>query len=313
MVNVSIIILNWNTTKDTIECLESLRRQTYKDYEIILVDNFSRPEEYESLRSYARKSRLPIRMFKTRVNLGFAGGSNFGAKKSRGKYFCFLNNDTVVEKNFLSELMRPFEHRNDIGATVGKLLYYKDGKKTKIVQYAGGKLTFYGMGVSNSIGRRDGEGSNRRGEQGIMSGTFVVPRSVVDKIKELFCEFYFFYFEETDLSWRIRSNGYKIVYIPQSVTYHKGSVSIKANKKVSVQDMFTIRNKYLTFFRNLPLVEFAAVLPVMFVYDLGRIAKHMARGNPMLLANFVLGFTKFLTSTNKVRKPRMGHLSELRW
>ena len=169
------------------------------------------------------------------------------------------------------------------------------------------------MGVSNSIGKKDGKESNIGGEQGMMSGTFVVPKSVIRKLKELFCDYYFVYFEETDLSWRIRSNGYKIIYVPKSVTYHKGSVSIKAKNKVSIQDMLTIRNKYLTFFRNLPTHEFALVLPLMFFYDIARIGKHFARGNPMLLVNFVLGFARFLSSVNEVRKPRMGRLSELKW
>lgn len=313
MMKVSIIILNWNTTKDTIECLESLKNQNYKDYEIILVDNNSRIEEYERLKAYVKKNILPIKLFRTKSNLGFTGGCNFAIKNANGKYFCFLNNDTIVDKNFLSELVEPFKHDDKIGATVGKLLFHRNGKKTNIIQYAGGKLTFYGMSVSTFIGKKDGPECNNAGEQGSMTGTFVVSRDAIKKLKELFCEFYFFYFEEADLAWRLRSNNYKVVYVPSSITYHKGSASIKANKKLSIQDIFSIRNKYLTFFRNLRPLDFLVVFPIMFVYDLGRVVKHFVKGNPIFFVNFIIGFTKFLTSTGKIRKPRMGNLSELSW
>lgn len=310
----SVIILNWNTARDTIECLESMKGQTYKDFEIVLVDNFSREDDYTQVADYVKKNKnLTIKLFRMKSNLGFTGGNNVGIKRSKGRYLCFLNNDTIVDKDFLKELVLPLKRDQSVGATTSKLLFYKDGP-TNILQHAGSKLTYYGMMIDEGIGKTDSKRFSIEKEDEVVHGaSFMVSRDALRKIKEPFCEYYFIYFEEVDLSWRIRSAGFKIMYAPKSVVYHKGSVSIKVNKKVSRQDMMTIRNKYLTFYRNLPVLQFTLVFPLIFLYDLGRVAKHLVKGNPMFLINFTLGFSKFLHSTNKVRKPRAGDLSELRW
>lgn len=313
MVNVSIVILNWNTSGDTVECLESIRKQRYKNYEVVLVDNGSEEGDFSKLRRYASKSRKKIRLFRLKRNIGFTGGSEYGLEKSRGRYILFLNNDTIVDKEFITELLKPFQKYENVGATVPRLLFYKGGK-TDILQHGGSRITYYGMIVDEGIGKRDSlRFRKERDDECITGACFMISRKVFDTLDEGFCRFYFTYFEEVDLSWRIRNAGFRIIYAPKSVVYHKGSVSIRVNKKVSTQDMFSIRNKYLTYYRNLPRSHFAAVLPIMILYDIARAGKHVLKGNPAFVVNFAAGVGKFVRDRHKVMRPRMGRLSDLRW
>lgn len=313
MVNVSIVILNWNTSGDTIECLESIRKQRYKDYEVVLVDNGSEEQYFKKLKSYVLKFKKRIRLFRLKKNIGFTGGSEYGLEKSRGNYILFLNNDTLVDKNFIIELLKPFKNYENVGATVPKLLFYKDGN-TKKLQHGGSRLTYYGMVKDEGIGKTDSRKFSKEKEDGCITGAcFMISRKVFDKLDEGFCRFYFTYFEEVDLSWRMRSSGFKIIYAPKSVVYHKGSVSIKVNRKISTQDMFSIRNKYLTYYRNLPKSHFGAVLPIMVLYDIARSGKHILKGNSAFVVNFATGFKNFVKERHKVKTPRHGKISDLRW
>lgn len=313
MVTVSVIILNWNTSKDTIECLDSMRGSTYRDFEVVLVDNFSSFADFKNLEDHVKKSKLKIKLIRSRSNLGFTGGNNLGIKNSKGKFYCFLNNDTVVERNFLGELLKPFSKSKEVGCTAAKLLFYNNGK-TKILQHAGRKITFYGMPVEEAIGQKDSKKYDVEMEEGCVQGAcFMVSKEAMRKIREPFCEPYFIYFEEVDMSWRIRSAGYKIIYAPKSRVYHKGSVSMKVNRALSRQETLTIRNKYLTYYRNLPVASFVMLFPLIFAYDVMRAFKHILRLNPMFLANFLIGFSQFITYRERVMKPRKGSLSELSW
>jgi GT2 family glycosyltransferase len=313
MVNVSIIILNWNTARDTIECLESIKKQSYKDYEIVLVDNGSEENDFAALKNYVKKFGKKVRLFRLKKNIGFTGGSDYGLSKARGNYMLFLNNDTIVDKKFIVELLAPFKKYENVGATVPKLLFYKDGP-TKKLQHGGSRLTYYGMAVDEGLGRTDSRIFDREKEDGCITGAcFMISRKVFDALDEAFCTFYFTYFEEVDLSWRMRSAGFRIMYVPKSIVYHKGSVSIKVNRRISTQDMFSIRNKYLTYYRNLPKYHFAAVLPIMVLYDIGRMGKHTLKGNPAFIVNFAAGLGKFIRERHKVKTPRRGKLSDLSW
>lgn len=306
----SVIILNWNTTKDTLECLKSLKKQTYKRFEVILVDNGSTKEEFGKLKRAVPNFKMKIKLYRLKKNVGFTGGNNFGIKKSIGSYIVFLNNDTEVERSWLENIIQPLENDESVGATSSKIMFYG----TNRVQSAGGRLTFFGMAVNEGTGQLDCNAFDKPKETQWAAGmSFAVKKKILNKLKEFFCPFYFTYFEEVDMSWRIRSAGYKILYCPKSVVHHKGSISMKVNKTISAADMFTIRNKYLTFWRNLPLSNFILVFPFMIFYDLGRCVKHLLNGNPSFTVNFVSGLANFLSSLNKVAKPRKGKLNQLVW
>ncbi len=313
----SIIILNWNTTKDTIECLESLKHQTAKDFEIIVVDNNSQEDQFAQLKIYTERQNTInlIRSTATlpgRPNLGFAAGNNVGIEKSNGDIVILLNNDAIADKHWLEEIMKPFSD-SKVGAVASKVLFY-DGNKNDTIQYVGGRLTFYGMAISEHCGEKDvGKYDTSKETSWAMGASFAVRKDVLDKLGEYLCPHYFTYFEETDLCWRIRSSGYKIIYNPASVAFHKGSVSVKRNNMSSTQDRFTTRNKYYTFFRNLSLTKFLLLTPLILGCDIARSIKNVVSGRPAFMIGFILGLKDFISNTGDVAKPRMGKLKDLSW
>ncbi|UTB32594.1 MAG: glycosyltransferase family 2 protein [Methanobacterium sp. ERen5] len=179
---VSIILLNWNGWEDTIECLESLYQIKYTNYNVILVDNHSEDESIKRIRKYLngelpirsefyeyRSSNKPIKilengeksetsdgsliLLRNSENLGFAGGNNVGInycmENLNPDYVLLLNNDTVVDKNFLDELVKTGESKAEIGFVGAKTLFY-DGEG--IVQEAGGGMIDYTHAKVEEIG-----------------------------------------------------------------------------------------------------------------------------------------------------------------
>lgn len=314
MSRLDIVVLNWNTTDHTIECIDSLRRQTFKDFRMVLVDNGSLDDQYEKLRKYFKKSGVRGKVLRLKSNRGYASGENYGASKCSADFIMFLNNDVVLDRDFLRNMFDSVERHPDHSVFIPKALYMMNGRRTKIMQHAGSRLTYYGATPDRSTGFMDGRRFDDEVEERCITGPcFMVSRKMLGRLEEIFCDYYFTYFEDADLGWRIRSAGGRMMFVPTAVVNHKGSVSIKVNKKVSTQDMFTVRNKYLTYWRNLRMHDFLLVLPLMLGYDLFRICKHMAGGNPMLLVNFLVGFGKFLGSLDKVKVYRRGRLSDLSW
>ncbi len=307
----TIVILNWNTALDTIECLESLKKQTEKDFEVIVVDNASVPEDVIKLKEYCKnESPLEIQLVLNKENLGFAGGNNAGLKYAKGEVVVSLNNDAVATENWLERLLEPFSDPQ-VGGAGSKIIYYHERDK-KILQFAGGRLAFYGAPISDMQGKPDTATETKPQETGwVMGAAFAVRKNILKDIGEWLCNYYFAYYEEVDFSWRVRSAGYKLVYCPASVAYHKGSVSVKKNASSLFQWKLSLRNKYLTFWRNLPAHKFLLVFPFLLGYDLLRCAKYSALAQFYFPRAFFTALKEFLFSLNKVDRPRRGRLSDL--
>jgi len=253
---VSIIILNWNGWADTSECLKSLYQINYPNYEIILVDNGSTDGSQKAI----KKGFPGVKLIENKENLGFAGGVNEGIKCISGEYIAFLNNDTTVDQNWLDELINPFLTTDEkIGATNSTIINYKN---TNEVGYGGNsKLNIFGQTwASNKIEYGISEVHT------ISGASFMMKKEVIDKLEEFLCPEYFAYFEEIDLSWRLINLGYKLLYAPKSVVYHKGGMTSK--KIPDKMHVNKVRNKYLTFYRNLPKSKFLLSFPILLFFDI---------------------------------------------
>lgn len=236
--SVYIIILNWNGREDTVECLESCRKLDYSPYEIVVVDNGS----VDGSESYIR-SRFPgIRFIQTGANLGYAGGNNAGIRFALAEgadCVWLLNNDTVVDPGALSALMEIAETDPAAGMVGSKILSYS---QPSVLLYAGGHIDL-AAGDSEHIGRGcvDDGRFDLSLETGYITGcSLLVKRSVIEEVG-LMNENYFLYFEETDWCVRAKRGGYKLVYAPGSVVYHKESVSVKKIK--GIMHYYLTRNR----------------------------------------------------------------------
>lgn len=221
---VSIIILNWNGKKDTMECLRSLKKTDYpkNKYEIIVVDNGSTDDSVKTI-----KRLFPdVKIKKNKKNLGFAQGNNIGAKIAKGNFLVFLNNDTTVEKNWLKPLANKILD-NDVGACMPKIVYTSyHGKKKKIINTAGGGFTRFGFPYL--IGEGEKKEKYNKSELIFWSSgcCLMIKKQLFFKLNG-FDKNFVMYAEDFDLSWRVWNEGYKVMFVPDSVIYHKGGQTIR--------------------------------------------------------------------------------------
>lgn len=272
---VYIVIVNYNGLNDTIECIESLKKINYKNYKIIIVDNDSNDNSYCILKE---KYADFIEIIELNDNIGFAGGNNIGiniAIKDEAKYVLLLNNDTIVKENFLCELVEVAEEDDKVGAVGGKIYYfdYKD-----IIWYAGAKINKF-TGKTNHIGVNkydNGQFDKKKQTDYITGCLMLVPVSVVKNVG-LMDESYFLYYEETDWCAKIRKAGYKLVYQPTSVIYHKVS---KSTKKINdVMGYYYDRNSYYFIMNNYKIQNRIVMFLYKRIYMIMKYMKYFIKGN----------------------------------
>jgi hypothetical protein len=268
-----------------------------------------------------RKTNLKIRSIFNKENLGFCEGNNVGVRTSKGEYIIFLSDDTIVDKNWLKELIDPFSWDKNVGGAASKVIFY--GKGAKILQYAGGKIAFYGKAISEGVSQIDQKNFNFPKQTLWGQGCSIAfKRKVLDELEEYFCPQFFIYFDDVDLCWRVRGIGYKMVYNPKSFLYHKGSVAVETNVSEGFvresQLLRNIRNKYLTFWRNLKIYHLPLIMPFVFGYDIIKSFYFIGRGGNVFYGNrfnhlkcAVRAFFGFLYMMFKVKRPRKAKLSDL--
>lgn len=251
---VSIISVDYNSHSDTYEFLESLRKSTYPDVEIILVDNASRENPEEEIRK-----RFPeVHFIRSIENRGFAAGNNLGLKVAKGDYILFLNNDTIVPAEFIGEMVEFMQQNPKVGMASPKVLY-ADGKT---LQYTGALR----INPLTGRGKRLGLFEPDQGQYDKVYPTdlphgaaLIVPRYVIDKIGPM-PEIYFLYYEEHDWCEQARKAGYPMWYVGTSSIIHKESVSTGGAESY-LKVYYLNRNRILYLRRNYSgLTLFAGIM-----------------------------------------------------
>lgn len=235
---VTIILLNYNGYEDTKECLHSLSELSYPNFKVMIVDNCSTDGSFIKLNeNYSDFATI----IKSEKNLGFSGGNNLGIRyafENSSEYVLLLNNDTVVEKDFLDCLIDEMLNSSNIGCAIPKIYYYKK----KIIWSAGGYISkTKGTGITYS--KMIDKGENEKSTTvSFGSGCCMLVRAdVLKKIGEM-DENYFLYVEDADLCKSITEAGYDILYVPNSRIYHKvNSSSKKENKLIPIY--YNTRNR----------------------------------------------------------------------
>lgn len=248
---VVIIILNWNRKKDTIECLESIKQITYPNYEILLVDNGSTDGSVE----YFREHYPDIEIIVNKNNIGYAEGNNVGIRKAMGNgvdYVLILNNDTVVDPEFLDELVKVAESDPWIGFAGPKVYYYNYKQKKDSINFAGGKLDMW-KGRTYHIGLNEVDSGMYDGikEVDYVEGSCLLLRKEVIKEIGLFDPVYFAYWEENDLCMRGHKAGYISVFVPKAKIWHKIAASNINKTKIYylTRNQFWFMKRYATWFQ----------------------------------------------------------------
>jgi GT2 family glycosyltransferase len=238
----SVIIPNWNGVAHLPGCLDALRRQTFGDYEAIVVDNGSTDGSLELLaRRYPEVQAIALPQ-----NLGYAGGCNVGLEAARGAVLVILNNDTEVTFTWLAALLSALDRHPEAGMATPKVLLWDD--RTRL-HTTGDYVRTDGIPNSRGVWERD---EGQYDEPGYVFGASgVAPayrRAMLDDVGRFDADFGS-YCEDVDLSWRAQLAGYRCVYVPDAVLYHK----VSATGRGAIRSYYVARNTIWTLIKNLPL------------------------------------------------------------
>lgn len=258
---VAIIILNWNGLEDTIECLESLQKITYPNYEVIVVDNGSEGNDVEVLRE---KFGEHIHLIENDRNYGFAEGNNIGmsyaSENLNPDYVLLLNNDTTVDLNFLTELVNVAVSDPSIGIVGPKIYYYDETDKVFSI---GGKINAWtGRAPFIGWGKIDHGQFEEIREVDYVSGcALLIKQNVIKKIGLLNTE-YFSYSEDAEWCVKARKVGHKIICVPKAKLWHKIASTAMRSK---LYLYYITRNRFLFMRRNFSKLQFLSSSLFFFV------------------------------------------------
>ena len=220
---ISIIVLNYNAGKLLLNCINSLKKSTYQNIEILVVDNISSDGSHTK----CKKQFPDIKLIQNRKNLGYCGGNNVGIKEAKGEFIVILNPDTIVEENWLDEMFNAFNEFGD-GLYQPKIISLNE---SDIIQSTGNMIHAFGFGFARDKGKKIIEKKEEIEKIGYASGTCLfTTKKVLEKVG-LLDEFIFLYHDDLDLGWRAAQIGINSYYVPKSKIFHAESYSLKWSAK----------------------------------------------------------------------------------
>lgn len=258
---ISVVIPTYNRKKDLIENIRSIKKSTYRNLEIIIIDNASTDGTVDVI----RKVFTDVKIFRSKTNLDAAGGRNIGIKlvDKKSDYILFFDDDFVIERNTIAKLYQAISDNEGYGAATGKILYYEN---PSIVQIAGSSVSLYtGLNYANH-GPDDGRFDKPC--DCFAGGSMLIKKSVVMKVG-FYDEIYPRPYEDADYSVRIIKAGYKIRYVPEARIFHKAPIygeEAAANRWLTGA-YSTARNKIIFMRKHSPCFYcFTLLYIVYFIY-----------------------------------------------
>lgn len=244
MTAATVVVINWNGRGYLQRCLDALLAQELAGgFDVILADNASTDGSAELVRE-----RYPeVRVLDTGGNLGFAGGNNAGIRAATGRHVVLLNNDTRVRPGWLAALVAAADADAMRGAVTSKLVFLD---RPGVIQNAGSMLLTDGSGADRGAGEDDGGQYGAGAEVFAMCGAAVLLARPMLEDVGMFDETFFVYYEDTDLSWRMRLRGWSVWYEPAAVVEH-----VHAGTNVEWSPHFTFhvdRNRLFMILKNAP-------------------------------------------------------------
>lgn len=239
---VCVLILNWNGNSITIDCVNSVLKSDYLNFNVVIIDNGSSADNVKGLKEYFGEN---VTILENRVNLGYAGGFNVGLKygfeEKKADYCLVMNNDTIIDPTAISELIKAARTDSDAGFVTGKVYYYDRpnvlqtvGKKEDPVRWNGGHI---GMGEEDK-GQHD-----EVCERYFIDDVFTLVSSSLYRDTKGYNPMFFLESEEFDWQARAKKLGYKNIYTPHAKLWHRGSATMGKNS--AVKAYFDARNPML--------------------------------------------------------------------
>ncbi|MCR5107573.1 MAG: glycosyltransferase family 2 protein [Lachnospiraceae bacterium] len=256
MTPVTIVIPNYNGIRFIKDCLDSLKEQTFTDYDIIVVDNASKdgsPELVEEDYPY-------IKLIKNDENYGFARAVNQGIQNTDSDYVILLNNDTVTDPFFVQELYSSIKDRDDVFSCQAKMLKLYERDRID----SAGDL-YCALGWAFSLGKDEKADRYVRTERIFSScaGAAIYRREIFEKIG-YFDERHGSYLEDVDIGYRANISGYKNLFVPEAKVFHAGSGS-SGSRHNSFKVRLASRNSVFVIHKNMPSLQIILNLPFLMV------------------------------------------------
>jgi GT2 family glycosyltransferase len=261
---VAVVVPNWNGERFLELCLSSLRKQSFSDFETILVDNGSTDGSI----GLVEQGFPEVRVISLGENRGFSAAVNAGIQASTTEHVALLNNDTEVDPGWLKALVQAAERHPEAGLFASKLVDFGD---RRLLDGAGDALRRSGLPYRLGHGELDrGQFDNEAFVFGACAAGALYRRSLFEEIG-LFDENFFAYCEDGDLSFRAQLAGHRCLYVPKSVVYHVGSAST-GGKRSTTNIRLGTQNGLNLLVKNLPASIAWRLLPSIVVGQLLRLA-----------------------------------------
>ena len=240
---VSVILVNYRGVDDTLVAIQTLRNLDWpsESLEIVVVENASGDDSAQRLRVEAPHVKLIV----SQSNDGFAGGCNKGVRGSSGEYIALLNNDARPAAGWVRAAIDRFEELPEVGAVASRVLDWEG----KLVDYVGAAMTWYGMGFKPLTAEQPPTRPDVASDVLFGTGAAMFVRRTVFEAIGGFDERYFMFFEDVDLGWRINLAGWRFLYEPASLAFHKHHASMSAFG--SFKETYLLeRNALYTLYKN---------------------------------------------------------------
>lgn len=292
---VTVNLVTWNGIKYIADCLNSVEKQTFSDYDILVIDNGSTDNTVE----YIKQNHPQITVIKNIKNLGFAKAHNQAIKYSNSPFVLILNQDVILAPTYLENLIKVIENNQVIAAVSGKLLKIKTSIddietkiKTKLIDTTALKIFKNRRVIDLGSGENDNGQFDKLEEVfGFSATALLFRREALEKariilphknIDEFFDEDFFSYKEDIDLSWRLQILGWKFLYVPSALAFHYRSAVCPLNdnfreiinnrkNKAEFVNKLSYKNHLLTILKNEHKLNFIKYFPHIFFYEMKKI------------------------------------------
>ena len=289
-IDISFITINYNSSSYTIKLLKSIKEFTALAYEVIVVDNNSKEDDFKILKDYC-SSQKHIKLLNNSTNSGFASGNMLGVPHAKGKYLFFVNNDTKL-LNDCSKIIKSYmDTHPDIALATAKIVDEKGGFSSSYKLFPSLTKELFGNSIARKLSKNNFPSNKIELTSPtlveVVSGACMFFRSDIFKKIDGFDTNFFLYCEEEDISKRVWENGNKVVFLPDAKIYHEAGGS--TTKSFDIQKEYYISYKYLIY-KHFNFIT-ATILYLLQVFKLFR--RSFKRKNGFKLFLFALqGFDK---------------------
>lgn len=251
---VSIIIPNWNGKQYLRDCLQSLEKQSFRNFEIIVVDNGSEDGSIEMVvEQYPQ-----VKILALKKNEGFCKAVNIGIRASKAPYVILLNNDTRVDRMFVREMLVGIRKRKNCFSCQAKMLQMSC---PKLIDDAGDFYSAFGWAFADGKGKHQKKYQREKKIFSACAGAAIYRRKILEEIG-LFDESHFAYLEDMDIGYRANVCGYENWLLPKAKVYHVGS-GTTGSRHNGFKVKYSARNNLYLIYKNMPWWQIIWNLPFL--------------------------------------------------